>query len=159
MSGDDDGRERPSWREIDRMRDSARAREERRPRSEAAKARAGAATRQYLKQIDGMFSSDRGAEGGDLARAIREAHGTPALPGACRAYLEAHGAPRELSLLSLFLDAGDPEIVLAGLGGLHALVDAGAPELSRGQRTQLRILAQDANDDIAEAAEELLELL
>ena len=158
MSGDDD-RERRSWREIDRMRDGARSSDERRPRTAAERARAGAATQQYLKHIDGIFSGDKGdAKGEALSAAMRDAHGTPALADACRAYLDALGPPDQPALLSLVLDSGDPEIVLAGLEGMRVLGLSGELELSRGQRSQLRILAEDANDAVAEAAEDLLEL-
>ena len=158
MNGDDERRERRSWREIDRQRDGARSSEERRPRSAAERERASAATKQYLKQVDGMFSPGKGgSEAASLAKAMRAAHGTPGLAAACRAYREALGVPQDTALLSLFLDCGDPELVVAGLESLSALAETGDLELSRGQRSQLRVLAQDANDDIAGAAEDLIE--
>ena len=61
-----------------------------------------------------------GAEGERLAREMREARGTPDLAGACRAYRDAVGLPEDPAQLSLFLDSGDPELVLAALGALRA---------------------------------------
>lgn len=163
MSGDDDRerpRERRSWREIDQMRDRGRSSSEPRPRGRAAEARADAASRQYRKQLDAMFSHGKGgAEGERLARAMREAHGTPGLADACRAYRECVGVPADPGLLSLFLDCGDGELVRAALETLRAARAQDGFELSRGLRSQLRILAGHADDEIAETAEELLEAL
>lgn len=163
MTGTDDRDERPrrSWREIDRMRDgSGHARAEPRPASPAARARAREATRQYVKKLDGLFSDEKGgAEGERLAAAVRDAHGTPELAGACRAYRDALGLPQDPSLLSIFLDADDPELVRDALGGLEALRHTERLEPTRGLRSQLRMLAQGSDDEAAEAAEELLERL
>lgn len=156
MSGDDRERPRRSWREIDQMRDRARSSGDR-PRGRAAEERTQAASKQYLKQLDGMFSRGRGGpEGERLARAMRAAHGTPGLADACRAYRDALGAPSDASLASLFLDSGEAALVLEGIGALRAAQQDGRLGGSRGLRSQLRLLAQDSDDAVAEAAEELL---
>jgi len=162
MSGrDDESDERPrrSWREIDRMRDGSGHRpEERKPRGKAAEARSRQATQSYLKQIDGLFArDDGGAQGERLARALHEAHGTPGLAEACAAYRDAVGFPRDPELVSLFLDSGERELVA---GALTVLADAHAREpiaLGPGLRSQLRLLAEDPDDEIAGAAEDLLD--
>lgn len=162
MSGrdDDDRPERPrrSWRDIDRMRDGARDRSrERGPRGPAAEARAKSATQEYLKQLDGLFSSAKGgAEGERLAQAVRQAHGTDQLAEACRAYRSEVGIPTDPSLISLFLDAADREIVLAALESLIEIHSKGGAKISSGLRSQLRILAEGSDDSIAGAAEDLL---
>ena len=118
MSRDDDDRprEKLSWREVDRRRGGARPTEERRPQSPADRARAEAATKAYTKQLDAMFVKGKGgAEGERLARAMRDARGTPEFAGACRAYHAAVGLPEETGQLTLFLDSGDSELVLAAL--------------------------------------------
>ncbi len=162
MSGRDDDRDerrRRSWREIDRMRDgSGQRRNERKPRGQAAEARSRHATQAYLKQLDGLFAKDRGgAEGERLAQAVRQAHGTPGLAEACAAYRDAVGFPGDPELASLFLDSGDRELVA---GALAALAEAHAREpvtLGAGLRSQLRLLAEDPDDDVAGAAEDLLD--
>ena len=161
MSREDDDRprERLSWREVDRRRGGARTRPEDRPQSPAEIARASAAAKAYTKKLDGLFTTTRGgAEGERLSREMRDARGTPALAGACRAYRDAVGLPEDAVQLSLFLDSGDPELILAALGALRAQVGATLQPTS-GLRTQLRLLTQDANDAVAEAAEELLEAI
>ena len=164
MSRDDDDRprEKLSWREIDRRRSSGGSRptEERRPQSPAAQARAAAATKAYTKQLDALFVKGKGgAEGERLARAMRDARGTPEFADACRAYRDALGMPEEISQIALFLDSGDSELVLAALAALGAAHAAGKPVASSGLRTQLRMLAEDANDAVAGDAEALLEAL
>ena len=154
---DRDERPRKSWREIDRLRDKSRPPSERRPRGKAAEARAKAATQQYIKGLDALFSNaPRESEGERLARAMRDAHGSPELAPACRAYAEVMGVPRDPSLLALFLDSDDRELVVAGLQALTAAFDAAELEVSSGLRAQLGVLAEDPDDETAELAEELL---
>ena len=163
MGRDGDGngnggpRERRSWREIDRMRDGTH-REERGPRGAADRARADAASKRYRKELENRFATEKGgAEGERLARSMRAAHGSPDLARACRAYRDAVGWPVEAALISLFLDCGDSELVGLGLESLRSALRAGTVSGSAGLKTQLRMLAQDPDDAIAEAAEELLE--
>ncbi len=164
MSGRDDDRsyldrDKLTYSERDRLRREGGAGRDA-PRSGVSKARAEQATKEYLKQIDGLFASDSGgAEGERLARAMRDAHGTSGLAAACRAYRDAVGLPRDPSLLALFLDADDDELVTSALEGLRALQEAGGLEVTRGLKSQLRLLAQGPDDDAAEAAEEILDAI
>ena len=141
------------------MRDGSRhSSEERRPRSPQGEQRARAATQQYVKKLDKLFFGQKsGAEVEPLANRVRDAHGTPDVADACRAYRDALGLPSDASLLSIFLDTGDPELVCETLEGIAAAVESGEFAVSSGMRTQLRMLAEDANDDVADAAEVVLE--
>jgi hypothetical protein len=67
--------------------------------------------------------------------------------------------PAEASLLSLFLDAEDHAIVAEAIRALAAGQADGSLQVSRGIKSQLRVLAQSPNDDVAYEAEELLERL
>ena len=163
MSGDDDREgERPkrSWAEIDRLRDRPRARrDERAPRGPAATARARAATKQYLGELDQKLfakGAPGGAEGARLAAAVHAAQGTAGLTDACRAYLDAVGPPSEPALLAAFLDARERGVQLAALAAIGAGVGAGRLALSPGLRAQLRTLAEGLDDELAEAAEAAL---
>jgi hypothetical protein len=164
MSGDGDrpaylDREKKSFSELDRVRRERRDGRDTKPRSAAAQARAKQATKQYLQQIEGLFSGGRAGKDHPLAEAVLEARGTPGLADACRAYRDAAGVPTQARLLSCFLDSGDRELVLAALEALGRAHAAGGLEPSAGLRTQLRGLAQDPDDDVAGVAEELLEEL
>jgi len=162
MSGDDRGwmdREKKSFSELDRMRRERRPSDERRPQGKAAQERAAAATKQYIKEIDGVFARGKKAELEQMAAAMRDAHGTPGLADACRVYHQAAGLPREASLISLFLDTGDREMILVGLEALRVGHEDGKVKVTSGLRSQLRILSEDADDAVAEASEELLRTL
>jgi hypothetical protein len=133
--------------------------EDRRPRG-VSKAKVESVTKQYIKQLDGMFSEKKGsAEAQKLEAAMRAAHGTPGLAAACREYLEGVGPPTEAALIGMFLDSGAPELVVAGLSALQAVIESGEVKLSGGLRSQVRMLAEDPDNEIAELAEELAERL
>jgi hypothetical protein len=160
VSGDDE-RPKLSWSEIDKRRDRAGGRRdagEARPRGAAAEARARLASQAYLKGAAAKLFGGGGAgpRGERLARAVRDAHGTPALAGACAAYQAELGPPRDAALAAVVLDAGPREAVLAGLAGLASLRDEGRFEPSRALRSRLRLLADDADDEVAAAAEALV---
>ena len=154
-------RDKLSFSERDRLRRERGSSGDTPPRSPAARARAEAARKQQLNLIDNLFApaGEGGVEGRGLAEAMRDAHGSPGLADACRAYRKGVGVPKDASLLAIFLDTAVVELVLDALAGLRALGDAGTLEASAGLKSQLRMLADDANDDVAEGAEELLERL
>jgi hypothetical protein len=163
VSGDDKNwldREKLSFAELDRRRrGEGRAGDAREPRNQAERERSDAASKQYLKEADGLFAGGNKAEREQLAASMRDAHGTPALADACRAYHAAVGLPEDPRLASLFLDAGDCEVILLGYEALRAGAEKGTITLSGSLRSQLRILAEDSDDEVADGAEELLEAL
>jgi phage I-like protein len=162
---DSDERPKLSWREIDQRRDRSRhvSSGERKPRGRAAEVRAKDATQRYLKELDDtMFGQAAGKPGsteGRLAQAIRDAQGTAGLAEACRAYLETLGVPEDTALLAAFLDSRERELVLAALESMAARAEEGGLEVSAGLRAELRMLADEADDEVAEVAEEILERL
>ncbi|NNL65977.1 MAG: hypothetical protein HKP30_07040 [Myxococcales bacterium] len=156
MSGSDD-RPKLSFSERDRLRRERERGYEPAPRGAAAKARSKDATATYLKEVDKLFSDAQGGAAGDaLAKAVEQAHGTPELTAACAAYRDGVGMPADASLLSLFLDAEDPALVAEALRALAAGHAEGRLEISRGVKSQLRVLEQHSDDDVAYEAEELL---
>jgi hypothetical protein len=163
VSGDDDrkfDREKKSFSELDRIRREGHSPGDGKPQGPGDKARADAAAKQYVKQLDGMFPGGKGgAEGEALAKAVRDAHGTPKLAAACRAYRDALGMPGDGALLSIFLDSADSELVVAAIEGLIDAHAAGKLAITKGQKTQLRTLALGSDNAIADVAEELLEAL
>ena len=155
----DDERPKRSWSEIDKLRDGTARREERRPRGKAAEARARGATEQYLKQADtALFAEGKqgGTEGDALAKAVLEAHGSSEFDAACTAYLEAQGPPQDERLIGALLDARANEIRAAALRGLETALAGGRFEPDRALRNRVRGLADDLDDLVAEAAEDVL---
>jgi len=134
-----------------RRRDGQPSREKRSPG--VSKAKEEAVTKQYIKQLDGLFSSAKGgAEAEKLRAAIR-------LADACRQYREVAGFPEDAALLGAFLDSGDAELVVGALEALQTACDAGSIKASGGMRSQIRMLAEDPDDEVAELAEVLAERL
>lgn len=140
------------------MRDDAQRREERRPRGRAAEALARNATDQYLKKLDAtVFAAGKrgGGAGEALGKAVLDGRGSPDFDTHCRAYLDELGPPADASLISAFLDARDTRIRVEALAALGVQIDAGLkPE--RALRNQVHALADDFDDALAEAAEEVL---
>jgi hypothetical protein len=158
VTGDD-----RSWNDGDKLSFSERDRRRREgggsqePRAKGvSKVKEEAVTKQYIKQLDGLFSKTKGgAEVDRLGAAVRAAHGTSGLADACRQYCEVAGFPEDAALLGKFLDSGDAELVVGGLEALRAACEAGGFKASGGLRSQIRMLAEDPNDDVAELAESL----
>ncbi|MBJ20540.1 MAG: hypothetical protein GY910_06305 [bacterium] len=151
MAGDD---RKLTYSERDRLRreggggrpKSGRARADEEKRSHAA-----------LQVADALFTDERGgAEGEALATAVRDAHGSAALPDACRAYFDALGAPTTAELASIFLDSGEKEMSVAVLDELLRQKEAENLELVGGLKRQIRLLSEDFDDDLASRAEDLL---
>jgi hypothetical protein len=163
VSGDDKNwldREKLSFAELDRRRrDGGRSGDAREPRNLAERERSEAASKQSLKEADGLFAGGNKAERERLATAMRDAHGTPALADACRAYHAACGPPEDPRLVSLFLDTGESEVILLGFEALRAGAEKGTITLFGSVRSQLRILAEDSDNAVADGAEDLLEAL
>lgn len=164
MSGDDDRpyeREKKSFSELDRIRREGSSPGDHGPRGPASRVRAEAAAKQYVKRLDGMFSGEKGgaAEGEQLAKAVRDAHGTSKVAAACRAYRDALGMPEDGALLSVFLDSAEVDLVVPGIEALRDAYEAQTLTVTKGQKTQLRTLALGSDDAIADAAEDLLEVL
>ena len=151
MAGDD---QKLTYSERDRMRREGGGR----PKSGRARAQDEQRSQEALKVADSLFTEATGGqEGKALAAAVNEAHGTRELPGACRAYFAALGPPSSLTLVSIFLDAGEKEISVAVLDELLRQKDAGELELDGGLKRQVRLLSEDFDDDLASRAEDLLE--
>ncbi len=159
MSGDD-----RSWNDGDKLSFSERDRRRREGRSSSgerrlkgvSKAQEQAATKHYIKQIDALFSKTKGGAAVEkLGAAVRAAHGTSELADACRRYCEAAGFPTDTALLGMFLDSGDAELRVGSLQSLLAASEAEGFKLSAGLRSQIRMLAEDPDDAVAELAETL----
>ena len=73
--------------------------------------------------------------------------------------LDAVGLPATTRDISCFLDADATDVLLVGLDAAVRSHAAGTLEVTRGLRSQLRLLAEHTADDVADAAEALLDAL
>ena len=155
-----------SWNDGDKLSFSERDRRRREggrddsnPRSGGSKLQEEQATSQYLKKLDGLFTKP-GAESDQLEAALRAAHGTKGLADACRTYRDAVGFPSQPSLVGIFLDSDDSELIVGVLESLLRISAEGQPlEMSAGLRSQLRMLVDGRDNLIAGLAEDLLAAL
>lgn len=153
----DDGR-KLSYSERDRMRREGKgAGRGERPLSGRDRALEEKRSRLALAAAEDLFTDEKGGGvGKTLANAVREAHGTKDLAAACRAYLETVGPPAVGELASIFLDAGEKAISVPVLDELLRQKSQGKLELEGGLKRQIRLLAEDFDDDLASRAEDLL---
>lgn len=153
----DDGR-KLSYSERDRMRREGKgAGRSERPLSGRDRALEEKRSRLALAAAEGLFTDEKGGQAGKaLANAVREAHGTKGLADACRAYLEKVGPPAAGELASIFLDAGEKSISVPVLEELLRQKGQGKLELEGGLKRQIRLLAEDFDDELASRAEDLL---
>jgi len=157
MSSGDDDRPKLSFSERDKRR-RGEGSDDSRPRGRWAEAQEKRATDAYKKQLDSMFSEGQGgAEGEELAAAMRETHGTPKFIEACKAFRDGVGWPVEPELLGMFLDSGEEELVVGALEAILDGISSGQFELPKSLRTQIAVLAEDFNSSIADVAEEIIE--
>ena len=155
---DDDERERPSWREIDRMRDRSRhvSRGEQRPSKERS-LRSTWAKKQHLKEADKVFQGVKGTKEHKAAvDAIHRAYGSGKFSSAVRRYLEAYGLPAEWGTLLLLLDYKDDEVLAEAIEKLRDLAPKRTPVEKQGLKNKLEILTFTAKSSritsVAEAA-------
>jgi hypothetical protein len=107
----DDERDRPSWREIDRLRDRSRhvRREEKKERPQKIdrwkSGRAREALERLLKGERGTLEHDK------LFNKIHTSYGTESFLRHVKAYIERYGLPDDPSTLMLLMDTKDEKII------------------------------------------------
>jgi hypothetical protein len=159
---DDDERERPSWREIDRMRDRSRhvSRGEQRP-SKDRSLRSTWAKQQHLKEAEKVFQGVRGTKEQKAAvDAIHRSYGSGKFSSAVKKYLETYGVPAEWGTLLLLLDYKDDEVRAEVIEKLIDLAPKRTPVEKQGFKNKLEILTFTARSSrIASVAEAALKEL
>ncbi len=154
--GDDDERERPSWREIDQRRDRPGERapvRERPPRKQAEWVRKLA-----LQQAEALFKGKRARP--EYQKALKEleaARGTKKFVPTARKFLEEYGLPEEWGALNLFLDFPDPEVATQALKAMAGQVEGRSRVEQQGFQGRLRVLQLTSPlGEVRRLAEELL---
>ncbi|MBW1918203.1 MAG: hypothetical protein JRI57_09340 [Deltaproteobacteria bacterium] len=139
---DNDERERPNWRDIDRRKDRSRhATPQRQPRR-GRKAEAEWIRIQALKKAEALFAGKRGRPEYQKALRSLEAHrGTPKFEATAKKFLAEYGMPEDWSTLMLFLDYSDPEVVKEVLNCLQAQVRSRSRVEQQGLQGKLRTMS------------------
>ena len=154
---DDDERERPSWREIDRRRDRSRhvSREQRGQRERAL--RSPWAKKQYLREADKLFKGKEGSKAHkDALDAIHRSYGTGKFAPSVKKYLKEFGLPTDWGTLVLLLDYKDDEVLAETIDALKSLVGERSSVERQALKNKLEILTFTAASgrvmSLAEAA-------
>lgn len=160
MGDYDDERERPSWREIDRLRDRSRhvRREEKRERKERfdrwKSGRAKEALERLLKGEKGTLEHDK------LLNKIHVSYGTEGFVKAVKDYVKKYGMPDDPSTLILIMDTKDDEIVSGAMEKLREIYGELKENLKEDARRKVSILRMSSKSStIREKAQEFLESL
>jgi len=155
---DDDERERPSWREIDRMRDRSRhvSRGEQRPAKERS-LRTAWAKKEHLKEAEKVFQGVRGTKEYKAAvDAIHRSYGSPKFSSAVKKFLGTHGVPAEWGTLLLLLDYKNDDVLAEVIEKLKGLAPKRSPVEKQGLKNKLELLTFTAKSSritsVAEAA-------
>lgn len=155
--GDDDDRERPSWREIDQRRDGTRhrapARKPRMPKTQAEWAR-----RQALREAEALFKGKKGRPEYQAAlRELEACHGSKKFPVCAKKFLHEYGLPEEWGALTRLLDYPEPEVVAAVIRVMANQLGQRSRVEQQGFKGRMRILALTSpHGALRNTAEEIL---
>jgi hypothetical protein len=158
---DQDGREKISWREIDRRKDQSPYAPKETPMDEVRSRRSEWMMKKYRKEADKLFMGKKGTKKHQKAHHdIDRYQGTDQFETAVKTYLDQYGLPDDWSTLSLLLDYSDSEKVLQVLAAMKDLYEARSLTEKQGFKAKVDILAMTASDgDLRDFAEEMLKTL
>jgi hypothetical protein len=159
--GDEDEREKLSWREIDRRRDRSPHAPKEAPRERERSRRSEWVMKKYRKEADKLFMGKKGTKKHQKAHHdIDRYHGTDQFEATVKNYIDQYGLPDDWSTLSLLLDYSDSEKVLQVLATMKNMYEGRSPVEKQGFKAKVDILAMTASDsDLRDLAEELLKTL
>jgi hypothetical protein len=138
---DGDDRERPSWREIDRLRDRSRhGRTELKPPGglkQQEKIR-----QEALKQAEALFAGkQQRPEYKKAVAALEDQRATPNFLAAAEKFLKDYGLPEDWRALMLFLDYPDPAVIGEAMTRLQQLAPSQSMMELQGLKGKLRTLS------------------
>ncbi len=158
---DDDERERPSWRDIDRKRDHSRhvsgeprSYQERTLRSDWAK-------KQHLREAEKFFQGKKGTEKYKKAEAaLHDKYGTAEFARAAEEFLAEFGLPDSWGTLLLVLDLEDAKWIREALAVMKEMYPKRSLMEQRALKGKIKGMAVSSrNRDIRAACAEVLEAL
>jgi hypothetical protein len=157
---DDHERERPSWREIDRLRDGSRLR---RPESkpQGGRKQQEKIRQEALKQAEALFAGKQQRPEYKKALAkLEDQRATPQFQGAAEKFWRDFGLPEDWRGLMMFLDYPDPALMAEALTRLQQLAAAQSMTELQGLKGKLRTLSLTCRfPEIKEQAAAVLEEL
>jgi hypothetical protein len=155
-SYDEDEKERPSWRDIDRKKDRSKHVAEERSAFRPKSAKAQWAQKQYLKEVENLFKGKKATKEHAIAHeAIHKYAGTSKFNTAVKKYIEEYDLPDDWSTLFLLLDYKDLSVVKRVIETLKEKAQEETLNVKEGLKSKLRIIAMTTPDsELKEIAEE-----
>ena len=159
MTSDYDDDDKPSWREIDKKKDSSKHLSEDPSDSRPKSPKKDWVQKMYLKEIENLFKGKKGSKEHTAAlEAIHKKTGTKQFNTAVKKYIKEYGLPDDWSTLFLLIDYKDIEVVKKVISTLKDMSDEEPIGLKEGFKSKLNIIAMTSpNEDLREAAEEAME--
>jgi hypothetical protein len=138
---DDNDRERPSWREIDRLRDQSRH-QRTEPKPFGPQKQQEKIRQEALKQAEALFvGKQQRPEYKKALAALDDQRATPQFLAAADKFLEVYGLPEDWRGLMLYLDYSDPAVVGEAITRLHQLAPSQSMTELQGLKGKLRTLS------------------
>jgi len=155
---DDDERERPSWREIDKRRDRSRHRAPGAKKASLPKVQAEKVRKEALRQAEALFKGKRvRPEYQEALKMLEAHHGTKKFAATARKFLEEYGLPEEWGALNRLLDYPGPEVAVQVLEAMASQAGARSRVEQQGFKGRLQILALTSpHPEVRCGAEEIL---
>jgi hypothetical protein len=134
-------RDRPSWREVDRLRDRSRhGRQE--PKPPASQKQQEKIRQEALKQAEALFAGKQQRPEYKKALAkLEDQRATPQFLASAENFLHDYGLPEEWRGLMLFLDYPDSAVVAEALQRLQRLASSQSMTELQGLKGKLRTLS------------------
>jgi hypothetical protein len=134
-------RDRPSWREVDRLRDRSRhGRQE--PKPPASQKQQEKIRQEALKQAEALFAGKQQRPEYKKALAkLEDQRATPQFLAAAENFLQDYGLPEDWRGLMLFLDYLDSTVVAEALQRLQQLASSQSMTELQGLKGKLRTLS------------------
>jgi hypothetical protein len=157
-SYDDDERDKPSWRDLDRKKDRSKHLSQDRPAYRPKSARAQWAQKQYLKEVENLFKGKKATKEHTVAHeALHQFSGTKKFNAAVKKYMAEYDLPDDWSTLFLLLDYKDIKIVKKVIVRLKDMAQEQPLNIKEGFKSKLHIMAMTSTDsELCELAEEVL---
>jgi hypothetical protein len=137
---ENDREDRPSWSEIDKMRQSSSHRTEEKPEAKISKEQAWV-KQAAQKEAESLFDMKLKPQAQALLTKILESQGQPDFPGMVDKFLKKYGMPIRWRALLAFLDHPDPEIFEQVILTMKELYPGQSMTDRRAFKTKLSILS------------------
>lgn len=159
----DDDKKKPSWREIDKLKDQsglAKLRRKIEKKDKTTSVEDQKNKQRYLKELEKLFKDKQELEKQSFIEKLHKQYGTKNFKKLAKEFIEKYGLPEDWRTLILFLDLEEEDIVLKTLEKLREEFPKRSISEKQGILSKLKTLALTSKDEtISYKAESLLKEL